>query len=310
MQEAQEQTPISLIANNADSLQQKRKRLFSIFAFVLGLFGITFFSYWELVGSKHISTDDAYAAADIAQITPSTNGTVKAIMVTDTQSVKAGDILVILDDADARLTVRQADANFAKSKADFERAQTNFSRRQKLASSGYVSAEELSNSENTMKAAQASADLANAVLEQAKIDLDRTVIRAPIDGIVAKRSVQLGQRIVAGTNLLSIVPIAQIYVNANFKEVQLKNVRIGQPVEVHADLYGNSVTYQGKVIGVSGGTGSAFAVIPAQNASGNWIKVVQRLPVRIGLDPKNLTAHPLQVGLSMHADIYIGDSKK
>jgi membrane fusion protein (multidrug efflux system) len=136
------------------------------------------------------------------------------------------------------------------------------------------------------------------------VDLARTVLRAPIDGVVARRQVQVGQRVAQGAQLMTIVPVAQAYVDANFKEVQLKKVRIGQPVELESDLYGHSVTFHGKVAGLAGGTGSAFAIIPAQNATGNWIKVVQRVPVRVALDPKELQAHPLRLGLSMKAVIH------
>ena len=135
------------------------------------------------------------------------------------------------------------------------------------------------------------------------LDLSRTVIRAPIDGLVARRSVQIGQRVAPGTPVMSVVPIGQAYVDANFKEVQLRNVRPGQPAELESDLYGGKVKFHGTVQGLAGGTGSAFAIVPAQNATGNWIKVVQRVPVRIALDGKELSAHPLRVGLSMTATI-------
>ena len=149
---------------------------------------------------------------------------------------------------------------------------------------------------------------ARAALEKAKLDLARTVIRAPIDGVVGQRKAQVGQSVQPGQSLMSVTPIAQAYVDANFKEGQLGHVRIGQPVTLTSDLYGDDVVYHGRVAGLGGGTGSAFAVIPAQNATGNWIKVVQRLPVRVALDPKELAAHPLRVGLSMEATIDL-DSK-
>ena len=135
------------------------------------------------------------------------------------------------------------------------------------------------------------------------MDLERTIVVSPVDGIVAKRQVQLGQRVQAGMPLLTVVPVQDMHVDANFKEVQLENVRVGQPVKLHADIYGSSVTYQGTVEGFSGGSGAAFSAIPAQNATGNWIKVVQRLPVRIKLDPVELQKNPLKVGLSMSAEI-------
>ena len=145
--------------------------------------------------------------------------------------------------------------------------------------------------------------LAMAKRDQAQVDLDRTTVRAPVDGVIAKRSVQIGQRVAAGAPLMSVVPVQQIYVDANFKEGQLGKVRVGQQVELKSDLYGSDVIYKGTVAGFSGGSGSAFAAIPAQNATGNWIKVVQRLPVRIQLDPAELEKHPLRVGLSMDVSV-------
>lgn len=144
---------------------------------------------------------------------------------------------------------------------------------------------------------------ARAARDQAQLDLDRTVIRAPLDGVISRRQVQVGQRVQPGMALMMVVPIQSAYVDANFKEVQLAKVRPGQPVVLKADLYGGKVEYTGRVVGFSGGTGAAFAVVPAQNATGNWIKVVQRLPVRIALDPKELQKHPLRVGLSMDVEI-------
>ena len=142
-------------------------------------------------------------------------------------------------------------------------------------------------------------------LQSAELDLERTTIRAPIAGIITRRQVQLGQRVTQGQPVMSIVPTAQVYIDANFKERQLRNVHPGMPATVTADLYGSSVTYHGKVAGIGGGTGASMAMIPAQNATGNWIKVVQRLPVRIELDPRELAAHPLRVGLSTEVEIDI-----
>ena len=145
--------------------------------------------------------------------------------------------------------------------------------------------------------------VAQAKLGQAQLNQDRTTVRAPVAGVIAKRNVQVEQRIHAGSFLLSIVPIAHMHVNANFKEIELPRVKVGQSVELTSDLYGPDVRYQGVVQGFSGGTGAAFAIIPAQNATGNWIKVVQRVPVRIKLDPEQLKKYPLAVGLSMNVRI-------
>jgi membrane fusion protein (multidrug efflux system) len=149
---------------------------------------------------------------------------------------------------------------------------------------------------------------AAAKVREVALSLKRTKINAPVAGVVARRGVQIGSRIAAGTPLLAVVPLDQAWVDANFKEVQLPRMRIGQPVELHADLYGGDVTYHGKVAGLGAGSGSAFALLPAQNASGNWIKIVQRVPVRIALDPQELAAHPLRVGLSMKVDVDLHDT--
>jgi membrane fusion protein (multidrug efflux system) len=239
----------------------------------------------------------------------------------------------------------RAQAQLASARGDLERARIDLSRRQDLAASGAVSGEELTTAQNAfstatenLKAAQAAlalaaanraaalgAEQASSVMirdasvetnpevvaaradrDQAKVNLDRTVLRAPVDGVVSRRDVQVGQRVQAGATLMLVAPIGQAYVDANFKEVQLARVRPGQAVTLTADLYGDRVRYHGRVAGFSGGTGAAFAVVPAQNATGNWIKVVQRLPVRIALEPRELAQHPLRVGLSMNADIDVG----
>ena len=142
-----------------------------------------------------------------------------------------------------------------------------------------------------------------ARVDGARLALDRTIIRAPVDGIVTNRNVQVGQRIAAGVTIMTLVPIQTAYVDANFKESQLRRVRTGMPVELVSDFYGSDVVYRGRVTGFAGGTGAAFALIPAQNATGNWVKVVQRLSVRIVLDPQQLREHPLRVGLSMTATV-------
>ncbi|HLY79470.1 MAG TPA: HlyD family efflux transporter periplasmic adaptor subunit, partial [Caulobacteraceae bacterium] len=144
---------------------------------------------------------------------------------------------------------------------------------------------------------------AKAKLDDAQTDLDRTVIRAPVDGVIDQRKLAVGQRVQPGVPVMVIVPITSMYVDANFKEGQLRDVKPGQPAKVTSDLYGSKVVYHGRVQGFAGGSGSAFAAIPAQNATGNWIKVVQRLPTRIWLDPKELQQHPLRVGLSMTVDV-------
>jgi membrane fusion protein (multidrug efflux system) len=213
-----------------------------------------------------------------------------------------------------------------------ERAARDLARREPLRADGAVSAEEVAHAadavaEQRSSVAAASAQLgavdaqiagttvathprvleAAAALRGAVLALHRTRVVAPVAGVIAKRGVQIGQRVAPGTPLLAIVSLREAWVDANFKEVQLARIRIGQPATVHADVYGSDVTFHGRVAGLGAGSGSAFALLPAQNASGNWIKIVQRLPVRIALDPAELAAHPLRIGLSTTVEINVAD---
>lgn len=287
----------------------KRKKLFKILALTTGSLTFVYLLYYYFIGSHHVTTDNAYVGAEIAQINAATGGVIEKVNVTDTQEVKAGDILVTINNADSKLALAIAKANLTKAESSFSQAQATYKRRKTLKELDSASEEEVTNAKNDFKAAEAGLESAKVSLEQAKLDLERTVIRSPIDGVVARRQVQLGQRVQIGTNLMAVTPKNEMHIDANFKEVQLKKVRINQPVKITSDKYGSSVIYHGRVAGFSGGTGAAFAVIPAQNATGNWIKVVQRVPVRIELLPEELNQHPLQVGLSMHVDINVSETK-
>jgi membrane fusion protein (multidrug efflux system) len=329
----------------------RRRRLFALFGIVLLIVAGATLAWWVLIGSHHVSTDNVYVDADVAKIAAQTAGTIQAVNVAETQNVRAGDILVRIDPADARLMMAQAEADYGRAirkvrqymaendsaaadvgaaEARVAQATADLRRRRNLAASGAVSDEELTTAragyDTAMRmlasargeaakhrAMTAGADImsnsevraARAALDMARLSLDRTIVRAPIDGMVAEKRVALGQRVMVGAPLLNIVPIAQAFVNANFKENQLRRVRLGQAVTLTSDLYGGDVVFHGRVIGIGAGTGSAFSVIPAQNASGNWIKIVQRVPVKIALDPRELRDHPLRVGLSMTADIKV-----
>jgi membrane fusion protein (multidrug efflux system) len=149
---------------------------------------------------------------------------------------------------------------------------------------------------------------AAAAVHNAALALHRTELISPVSGVIAKRSVQVGQRVAAGTPLLAVVPLDDVWVDANFKEGQLERMRAGQPVKVRTDLYGHQVAYHGHVVGIAAGSGNAFALLPSQNASGNWIKIVQRVPVRILLDPRELKAHPLRIGLSASVRVDLHDA--
>lgn len=296
---------------------KKRAMGFALLALVVSASSAGYWVYWEQVGSRYVSTDNAYTAADSAVVTAEVDGTVAEIRVVDTQKVKKGEVLVVIDPTDAKLALRAAEAERVRAraqvsaaKATFDRAAIDLKRREGLVVSGSVSADELTQVKNAyanafsaMEAAVAAVEQADARSERVKVDLGRTVIRSPMDGVVSRRQVQLGQRIQPSLPLLSVVPLQEMYVNANFKEGELQKVRPGQQVKLFADLYGKEVEYAGVVDGFSGGTGAAFSLIPAQNATGNWIKVVQRLPVRIRLDAAELEKHPLRVGLSMLATI-------
>jgi membrane fusion protein (multidrug efflux system) len=354
-----------------------RRQLLTGLAVIVAIGIVLWILYAVFIGSHHVETDNAYVGAEVAQVTPLISGPVAQVLVSETQTVKAGQPLVVIDDADAKIAVLSAqaalgqaqrkvqgyfasdtalggqvaarDADIARAtagvnsaQADLERARIELARRKALSDSGAVSGEELTTAQNQFTNAQSAVTEARAALAQAKatrtaaegsrdvntalisglpagknpeivaaearlasaqLALDRTVLRAPIDGVISKKNVQVGQQVQIGAPLMAVVPTTQAYVDANFKEVQLDKVAIGQPVILTSDLYGGHVKFHGKVVGLSGGTGSAFSLIPAQNASGNWIKVVQRLPVRVSLDPADLKAHPLRVGLSMKATI-------
>ncbi|MHC8382489.1 HlyD family secretion protein [Pseudomonas sp. LB3P14] len=216
--------------------------------------------------------------------------------------------------------------------AEVQKAQDNFNRRKNLAAGGAISQEELSHARDDLTSAQNA--LANAKqqlkttsalvddtvvsshpdvmsaaaqLRQAYLNNSRSTLIAPVTGYVAKRSVQLGQRVQPGTALMAVIPLDQLWIDANFKETQLRDMRIGQPVDIEADLYGSDVKFSGTIDSLGAGTGSAFALLPAQNATGNWIKIVQRVPVRIHINAEELAKHPLRVGLSTQVDVNLHD---
>ena len=254
------------------------------------------------------------------------------------------DSEVALQSAQAKLarTVRQVrglysnvdalKAQVQARQAELKKARENYNRRKVLADSGAIAAEELSHARDDLSSAQSALDNARqqlntstalvddtvvsshpevmaaaADLRQAYLDHARTTLVAPVTGYVAKRTVQLGQRLQPGTATMAVIPLDQVWIDANFKETQLRDMRIGQPVDVIADLYGSDVKYSGTVDSLGAGTGSAFALLPAQNATGNWIKIVQRVPVRIHLDPRQLADHPLRIGLSTVVEVDLHD---
>src|SRR3977135_1189443 len=314
---------------------------------------VVYGAFWAQVLRYHQTTDDAYVGGNVVQITPQISGTVVSIGADDTQFVKAGQALVRLDQADAKVALDQSEAQLAKTvrevrnlfatsaqlraavqmrQSDLAMARKDLARRERLGNSGAISNEELQHARDGMRNAEAALMSAQQQLagNQARVDgttlenhpdvrnasaavrnaylgYSRTVPPAPVSGFVARRAVQLGQRVSPGAALMSVVPLDQVWVDANFKEPQLASMRVGQPVTLTADLYGGSFRYHGKGAGFGAGTGSAFALLPAQNATGNWIKIVQRVPVRIALDAHDIAEHPLQIGLSMKVEVSVRD---
>src|ERR1700677_1379677 len=350
-------TPASNVTSESQTPKSPgRSRRLGLFALstvvVLGALG--YGAYWFVDGRYYESTDDAYVDGDVVQVTSEVPGTVLSLKVDDTQLVNAGQPLLQLDPADAKIAVANAEADlaravrqvrglFAQSKElraqidqreQAERtADDDLKRRGGLIADGAISAEELSHARDAVTTTRANVAAARQQLGQtiAQIDgttiadhpqvlaaaaavrnaplaLHRTEIVSPVTGLIAKRSVQVGERVAAGTPLLAVVPLDDVWVDANFKEVQLEHMHTGQPVTARTYLYGRSVTYHGHVVGIAAGSGNAFALLPSQNASGNWIKIVQRLPVRILLDPDELKAHPLRVGLSTTVRVDLHDT--
>ena len=239
-------------------------------------------------------------------------------------------------------TLAQHRAELEQARVELANAQADYNRRESLLATGAVSSEDVQHAKTALDAAlnhvaasTAALSTANeqlrgnealttgvrvtshprvqataARVKQAYLDLKRGSILSPVDGYVGKRSVQLGQRVAIGMPLLTIVPLREIWVDVNYKEAQLRDIRIGQTVELTSDVYGDKVDFHGHVSGIGSGTGAAFALLPAQNATGNWIKVVQRVPVRIGLDEKEVVAHPLRVGMSMEATVDLASPGK
>ena len=340
-----------------------RKKALTAVAATVAVAGIAYGIYWATVLNHFESTDNAYVQGNVVQITPQLSGTVIAINADDTDHVKAGQLLVRLDPADAQISLDQAEAqlaqtvrevrtvyannstlraqialreaDLARAQSDVARAQDDVSRRAPLLATGAVGKEEfnhvtsaLAASKSGVAAAQSAVVAAreqlasnqtltdgiaveqhpnvlraSARVREAYLAMKRADLLAPVDGYVAKRSVQLGARVQAGAPLMSVIALNHVWVEANFKESQLQNLRLGQPVELIADVYGKKVAYHGSIEGLGAGTGAAFALLPAQNATGNWIKVVQRVPVRVALDGKELVEHPLRVGLSMEVKV-------
>jgi membrane fusion protein (multidrug efflux system) len=327
----------------------KRRKLLLILVLVFLAAGAVAGWRWLTVGRYQEYTDDAYVDGNLVRITARSEGTVVGINADEMDPVRQGQVLVSLEDSDARAALDRAKATLAETvrkatqllaeadqqravvtlrEKELELAKDSERRRTALAKQKLGPEEQARQARINTEIAAANLEVAKrqlattqaliqhtpvmhqpAVLEaearlrSAYLDWARLRIPAPVSGYVAKRTVQLGQRVKPEDTLMAVVPLEQLWVDANFKEDQLTHLRLGQPATLTADIYGDEVVYHGKVQGIGMGTGAAFALLPAQNASGNWIKIVQRLPVRIQLDRKELTQHPLRLGLSMRVTV-------
>ena len=341
--------------NTIHNNSSKRNRALFILTLCFILIGAGYGVYWWIHGRHHESTDDAYVAGNLLRVTPRIAGTVVAVYAEDTDLVQRGQLLVRLDDADARVAlasaearlavtvrevkqmfgaVEQGRANVAIKEESLHQAEADIARRGgDAAADEAISREEQAHTGSALKRARSELRLANSQLEsalaqvtntsverhpavmqaaaqvrEAFLNFNRCEIRAAESGYVAKRAAQVGQQAAPGNALMVVVPLSQVWVEANFKEDQLQRMRIGQTVALESDLYGSGVTLHGKVEGLAAGTGSVFSLLPPQNASGNWIKIVQRLPVRIALDSAEVAKYPLRIGLSMKAQVETADT--
>ena len=350
MSDQQADTPTS--SNNKS---QQRKKGLSIFILLLLLISIGSAAYWYFFIKGFEETEDVYVSGNQVMVSAQVAGNISKINVDNMDPVQADDVLLELDDTNAKLSFEQAKSNLANSvrqvsqlnytvkqlksavranEITLAQAQGNLNRRVQLVKDGAIDKESfqhakeavelakanLTTSQNQLGANQAllldgplseQPQIQSAVsnLKQAWLNLERTKIRSPIKGYVARRNAQVGQAVSVGGALMAVVTTDQMWLDANFKETQLTHMRIGQPVEIHFDLYGKDKTFNGKVVGIEMGTGSAFSLLPTQNATGNWIKVVQRVPVRIQLDPQQLAENPLRIGLSATVKVNITDSQ-
>ena len=347
-----QQTDTQTSSNNKS---QQRKKGLSIFILLLLLIAIGSAAYWYFFIKGFEETEDAYVSGNQVMVSAQVAGNISKINVDNMDPVQAGDVLLELDDTNAKLSFEQAKSNLANAvrqisqlnytvkqlksavranEITLAQAQGNLNRRVQLVKDGAIDKESfqhakeavelakanLTTSQNQLGANQAllldgplseQPQIQSAVsnLKQAWLNLERTKIRSPIKGYVARRNAQVGQAVSVGGALMAVVTTDQMWLDANFKETQLTHMRIGQPVEIHFDLYGKDKTFDGKVVGIEMGTGSAFSLLPTQNATGNWIKVVQRVPVRIQLDPQQLAENPLRIGLSATVKVNVTDSQ-
>ena len=325
----------------------KKRKMLIWYLSVCLLVSIVAFVYWFILWRHREYTNDAYVEGNQVYITPLHSGFLTAIHTDDTFLVKQGQLLIELDETDAKIGLDRAKEHLANivrevcqmihavfayrseiemKKAEFIKTAQDYEHRENVIAEGGVSLEDFEHAiaglrssffslqmteilydkalaavQNVSITGHPSVLAAADAVRDAWVKLYRCKIYSPVEGLAAQRTIQVGMWVESGTPLLSVIPLDQIWVNANYKETQMKRMRLGQQVKLTVDLYGDDVLFNGRIIGLPGGAGNAFSLLPPQNLSGNWIKIVQRLPVRVALDPDQLKQHPLRIGLSTEA---------
>jgi len=312
-----------------------------------GVYWLAYVRYFESTEDAYVSGDvvaitSREAATVLAVHADNTQGVTRGQVLVEFDPASAR-VAMQAAEADLARTIRSVRSDFSKvdqfksqitsARVQLAQAEGDYRRRKQGAADGSVSGEEVAHARDAVNAAEAALAAAQSASAQAEAGVTGTTVAnnpdvlaaiarlrnaaiafshmqltAPVNGVVAQRNVQVGQQVAAGTPLMAVVPLGQVWVDANFKEGQLRDMRVGQAVTVNADIYGGSVTYDGHIAGLGAGSGSAFALLPPQNASGNWIKIVQRVPVRIALDAKQLREHPLRLGLSVSVSVDVRDT--
>ena len=283
----------------------KKKKLIIVLIAGLVLAGI-FLAVFIINGLTRISTDDAYITGRVHNIAPKVPGTIKAVHIEDNQSVKKGDVLIEIDPVDYELKVNEARAAVGVREATFEQAERDQKRAEALYKDEVFSKERYENASTAYSLAKAQLKAARVQLKIAQQNLEYTKIYAPSDGYVTSKAVEEGNQVQPGQSLLAVVALDDIWVIANYKETQLKNVRSGQRVQIKVDTYPGKV-FTGRVDSIMAGTGAAFSLFPPENALGNYVKVVQRVPVKIVFDKTTDNSRALRIGMSCVPTIITAD---
>lgn len=284
------------------NLQNNKGKKLVYFLAAAVILGLVLLTIYFISNNSRVSTDDAYIEGRIHSIASKISGTVKSVPISDNQSIKSGDLLVEIDPIDYELKVNEAQASLDLRQASFQQATRDRERAEVLYKQEVVSKEKHENVLTAYNLTRAQLEAAEVQLKIAKRNLEYTKIYAPCDGYITKKAVELGNQIQASQPLMAVIALDDIWVAANFKETQLKNVRPGQPVEIKVDTYPGK-KFSGKVESIMAGTGAAFSLFPPENALGNYVKVVQRIPVKIVFDKTTDAEHILRIGMSCSPEI-------